>query len=95
MSYILNKEYRVLYEDNPCSLSMGSYITINEVIPEKVIPEKYKIDSDLPCDMSFTRDEIERLVGKPQGGGNRRSKRKRCRSKRKKRSKRRSKRSKK
>ena len=102
MSYNLDQEYRVqrVDEDTPCSLHPGDNFTIKEVIPERVIPEriipeKYKIKTDLgDCVMSLTGDEIAKLV-ELRGGGNRRSKRKRCRSKRKKRSKRRSKRSKK
>ena len=88
MSYNLDQEYTVRRVDHttPCSLHLGARFTIKEVIP------KYKIRTELDtCEKIFTGEEIakfERIAG---GGGNRRSKRKRCRSKRKKRSKKRSK----
>jgi hypothetical protein len=102
MSYNLDQVYTVqrVDRDTPCSLHPGDNFTIKEVIPERIIPEriipkKYKIETELgDCGMSLTGAEIAKLVDL-RGGGNRRSKRKRCRSKRKKRSKRRSKRSKK
>ena len=91
MSYDLNKEYRVkrVDDDTPCLLRLGSFITIKEVIPGRVIPKKYKIETELgPCERSFTGDEIFKFVGQG-GGGNRRSKRKSKRSKHSKRSKKR------
>jgi hypothetical protein len=98
MSYNLDQVYTVqrVDDDTPCLLRLGHNFTIKEVIPERIIPEKYKIKTELgDCVMSLTGDEIAKFEGLG-GGGNRRSKRKRCRSKRKKRSKkRRSKRSKK
>jgi hypothetical protein len=102
MSYNLDQVYTVqrVDRDTPCSLHPGDNFTIKEVIPERIIPEriipkKYKIETELgDCGMSLTGAEIAKFEGLG-GGGNRRSKRKRCRSKRKKRSKRRSKRSKK
>ena len=89
MSYNLNQEYTVgrVNDETPCSLRPGARFTIKEFTPEK-----YKIETELgTCAMSLTGEDIAKFVRSAGGGGNRRSKRKRCRSKRKKRSKKRSK----
>ena len=94
MSYDLNKEYRVqrVDDDTPCSLSVGSFFTIKEVIPKK-----YKIVTELSsCERVFTGAEIDNFARQARaGGGGKRSKKRSKKHKSKRSKKRRRKRSKK